>query len=165
VDHVIQIKVTLAGCSPPIWRCVLVPAVTTLGDLHRVIQILYGWDGDHLHAFTVGDERYSDPFFDLEEMADEEGMRLAEAFRPAVKKIVYTYDFGACWKHEITLEKWVQRQHGQTYPVCIAFRGDSPVEYWNEDEPIEPEPFSLTEVNHQLAALGKPGSPTRERES
>jgi len=55
VDQVIQLKITLAGCRPPIWRRVLVPAIGTLGSLHQVIQVLYGWDGDHLHAFTAGD--------------------------------------------------------------------------------------------------------------
>ncbi len=59
----------------------LVPAATTLGGLHRVIQILYGWDGDHLHDFAIGDRRYSDPFFDLEEVTDEEELRVPEAFR------------------------------------------------------------------------------------
>jgi len=57
------------------------------------------------------------------------------------------------------LEKRVERQLGQAYPVCIAFRGDSPVEYWHEDDPTDPEPFSLTEVNHHLAPDSEPGSP------
>jgi hypothetical protein len=30
----------------------------------------------------------------------------------------------------------------------------SPVEYWSEDDPEEPEPFSLAEVNRELAVLG-----------
>jgi hypothetical protein len=41
------------------------------------------------------------------------------------------------------------------YPVCVAFRGDSPVEYWSEEEPGEPRPFGLKEVNRRLAALGR----------
>ena len=39
--------------------------------------------------------------------------------------------------------------------MCIAFRGDSPVEYWDEEEPEEPGPFGLNEVNRRLAALGR----------
>ena len=42
---------------------------------------------------------------------------------------------------------------GRDYPVCVEWRGDSPVEYWSEDDPEEPEPFSLAEVNRELAAL------------
>ncbi len=41
--------------------------------------------------------------------------------------------------------------------VCADWRGDSPVEYWSEDEPEEPEPFGLTEINRELAALGGAG--------
>jgi hypothetical protein len=159
VDQVIQIKVTLARCRPPIWRRVLIPAATTLGGLHRMIQILYGWDGDHLHDFAVGDRRYSNPFFGLEEVADEEELRVPEAFQTGAKKIVYTYDFGAWWQHEITLEDRRERQSGQPYPVCVAFSGDSPAEYWDEDDPSDPEPFSLSEVNDRLATEGKLGAP------
>jgi hypothetical protein len=113
--------------------------------------------GDHLHNFAVGDRRYSDPCFGLEEVTDEEELRVPEAFQAGAKKIVYTYDFGAGWQHEITLEKRAERQPGQPYPACIAFSGDSPVEYWDEDDPSDPEPFSLSEVNQRLAADDKPG--------
>ena len=37
----------------------------------------------------------------------------------------------------------------------MAFRGDSRVEYWSEEDPDEPEPFGLAEVNRKLAALGR----------
>ncbi len=65
------------------------------------------------------------------------------------------YDLGACWEHEITLETTVPRDHSQDYPVCAEFRGDPPVEYWCEEEPEEPQPFGLNEVNRRLAALGR----------
>jgi hypothetical protein len=57
--------------------------------------------------------------------------------------------------HEITLEKTLPRDPRQDYAVCLAFRGDSPVEYWSEDDPAEPEPFVLAEVNRKLAAFGR----------
>ena len=69
--------------------------------------------------------------------------------------IAYTYDFGACWEHEITLEKMIPRDDSQVYPVCVEFRGDSPVEYWNEDEPEESGPFGMKAVNRRLAALDR----------
>lgn len=48
---VYQLKVILRGISPQIWRRVLVPADLTLYGLHRVIQIAFGWEDYHLHAF------------------------------------------------------------------------------------------------------------------
>jgi pRiA4b ORF-3-like protein len=38
----------------PVWRRVRLPATATLADLHQVIQVLFGWDRDHLHLFAVG---------------------------------------------------------------------------------------------------------------
>ncbi len=154
IDQVAQLKVTLAGFRPTIWRRVLLPATAPLGHLHVVIQVLFGWDGDHLHEFTVGKKRYADSFVNLEETGDEDTVRIRDAMLPG-GSIAYTYDFGACWEHEITLEKTLPRDHSQDYPVCVAFRGDSPVEYWSEEEPEEPSPFGLNEVNRRLAALGR----------
>src|SRR6266704_1759907 len=154
IDQVAELKVSLSGSRPPIWRRVRLPVMATLGDLHDVIQVLFGWDGDHLHVFQAGKKRYSDPLMDLDETRDEEAIRLRDAMARNAGKISYTYDLGACWEHEITLEQTLPRDRGQDYPVCVAYKGDSPVEYWCEDDPEEPEPFDLAEVNRKLAALG-----------
>ena len=42
---------------------------------------------------------------------------------------------------------------GQDYPVCVAFGGNSPVEYPSGDEPEEPEPFDQAAVNTALAGV------------
>jgi hypothetical protein len=144
----------LADSRPPIWRRVRLPVTATLGDLHNVIRVLFGWDGDHLHVFQAGRKQYSDPLMDLDGTRDEEAIRLHDAMAPHSGKISYTYDLGACWEHEITLEQTLPGDRGQDYPVCVAYKGDSPVEYWSEDDPGEPEPFDLAEVNRKLAALG-----------
>jgi len=66
ISQGVQLKVTLRHVKPAIWHSVRLPVIATLGDLHQVIQLLFGWDGDHLHAFQVGRRTYSDPFFTLE---------------------------------------------------------------------------------------------------
>jgi hypothetical protein len=155
IDQVAELKVSLAGSRPPIWRRVRLPVTATLGDLHEVIQVLFGWDGDHLHVFQAGKKHYSDSLMDLDETGDEEAIRLRDAMARNAGKINYTYDLGACWEHEITLEQTLARDPGQDYPVCVAYKADSPVEYWSEDDPEEPEPFDLAEVNRELAALSE----------
>jgi len=50
--QVVDLKVTLWRSSPSLRRTVRMSLAATLGDLHRAIQVLFGWDGDHLHAFT-----------------------------------------------------------------------------------------------------------------
>jgi hypothetical protein len=101
-----------------------------------------------------GGRKYSDPFFELELTADEDEMRVRDAFPPGGRKAGYEYDFGASWIHEITRQKAVRLDPEQVYPVCAAFSRDSPVEYPSEENPQDPGPFSLAEVNRKLARLG-----------
>ena len=156
IDQVAELKVSLAGSRPLAWRRVRLPLTATLGDLHDAIQVLFGWDGDHLHVFQAGKKHYSDPFVNLDQTGDELAVRVRDVLAPG-GKISYTYDLGACWEHQITLEKLMPRDPGQDYPVCVRYKGDSPVEYWSDDDPEEPEPFNLAEVNRRLAALGEGG--------
>ena len=37
---------------------------------------------------------------------------------------------------------------------------DTPVEYWSEEDPSEPEPFDLADVNRKLAELAEQASPS-----
>jgi hypothetical protein len=156
----IQLKVALRHSRPPIWRTVQAPLMFSLGDLHRIIQVLFGWDGDHLHDFTVGTTHYSDPFFDLEETDDEEEARLRDAFPAGARKpVMYEYDLATSWVHEITREKVFDIDPAQAYPVCVAFGGEQPVEYEDEDEdpdddqPAGGEPFNLASVNAALSPV------------
>ena len=114
------------------------------------------------HVFRVGKNRYGDPFAGLAEAKDEEETRLGELAASGAAKISYTYDLGACWQHEITLEATLAREAGGNYPVCAGFSGDSPEEYPppddpsndSDDEPAQPRWFGLPDVNRKLAALG-----------
>ncbi|HWF82696.1 MAG TPA: plasmid pRiA4b ORF-3 family protein, partial [Streptosporangiaceae bacterium] len=152
IDQVAELKISLANCRPPIWRRIRLPVTVTLADLHEVIQVLFGWGGDHLHLFQAGKKLYSDPFVRLEYAGDERAVRVRDVLTPG-GRIEYNYDLGAEWEHEIAMEKIVARDLDQDYPVCLAYKGDSPVEYWSEEDPEEPEPFNLPDVNRKLVAL------------
>ena len=56
-----QLKVTLEGSKPPIWRRLQVPGNLTLAELHVVLQVAMGWMDGHLHEFEIGGTRYGDP--------------------------------------------------------------------------------------------------------
>jgi len=51
-----ELRITLNGTKPPIWRKVAVPADIALGELHDVIQIAMGWTDSHLHQFILRDK-------------------------------------------------------------------------------------------------------------
>ncbi|MBN1942202.1 MAG: plasmid pRiA4b ORF-3 family protein [Phycisphaerae bacterium] len=50
---VYEIRITLNGSKPPIWRKVAVSSDITLGELHEVIQIAMGWTNSHMHQFIL----------------------------------------------------------------------------------------------------------------
>jgi hypothetical protein len=105
------------------------------------------------HDFTAAGARYSDPLYDLEEVANEDEIRLRDAFPAGARKpVLYEYDFGAGWVHEISRQKVLPLSPDQAYPVCAGFSGDSLVEYPDEDDPEEQQPFSLAAVNAALTS-------------
>ncbi|MPZ67310.1 MAG: hypothetical protein GEU83_18010 [Pseudonocardiaceae bacterium] len=157
-SQVYQLKISLKRMRNPVWRRVLVPATARLGLLHRVIQIVMKWDGDHLHAFFVGNDHYGDPF-SSPDLDDEERLRLNDAFTPSTQRIRYLYDFGASWYHEVSCEKVLDLDVGATYPVCVTGSGDFPIEYWTDEDDQEPIPFDKDKVNSRLARLARHSSP------
>jgi hypothetical protein len=150
---VYQLKISLRGYRPAVWRRVLVPASATLGLLHRVIQVVMHWDDDHLHSFTVDGMRYADPSYDLEDCGDEAAVRLVKALPDVGTRMAYLYDFGDSWHHDIVLEAILGPDESTAYPTCVSGRGDAPVEDYNEDFPEEPTPFDRDGINGRLAGL------------
>lgn len=100
----LDLRITIAGIDPPIWRRVRVPNAYTLHQLHRVIQLVFGWLDYHLYAFEVGDRRFEEP---LEEAEDEDStaVRLGDLPLGTGAGFTYTYDFGDHWVHEIVVEE------------------------------------------------------------
>jgi len=71
IGSVYQLKVTLKGISPPIWRRFQVTDDIALPKLHRILQAIMGWEDYHLHVFDIGGVNYSMPYpgeVDLDEM-------------------------------------------------------------------------------------------------
>ena len=46
-------KIYLLNISPMIYRRFKVKGDTHIAQLHHLIQIIMGWDNDHLHSFKV----------------------------------------------------------------------------------------------------------------
>ncbi len=149
-DDVLNLRIDLDRFRPPVWRRVRLPAATTLTELHEIIQILFEWDGDHLHVFTVDGAHYADPFYELDGCADSDQLNLAAALPRPGARLSYRYDLGDCWDHTVLLESG-DPAASPTRPVCTGGRGDAPVEDWPHDEPPPPRPLDLTALDHRLA--------------
>jgi hypothetical protein len=126
-DAVLQIKVTLRWSKPPIWRRLRLPAHTMLAGLHRVLQVAFGWQDSHLHAFQADGGRYAPREFDLDRASPSEGVQLHSVLGGVGAKLRYAYDFGDGWEHEVLVEK-VAGPDGMGYAECLAGRRSGPVE-------------------------------------
>ncbi len=113
-----QIKVTLCNIDPPIWRRIQVRSDMRLDQLHDLLQIVMGWENDHLHGFRAGRKNYGkpDPFSDT---IDERKARLNEVAEKS-GKLIYEYDFGDSWEHELEIETVFEPEPGVHYPRCLA---------------------------------------------
>ena len=136
--HTLTLMVNLQ-LDIPCSRVVEIPAGLTLADLHRIVQHLFYWQGYHLHEFRTPDGMPLDIAFP--EYADlavtgefdesdctkiEQCVSLQEAFTQ-YHTLIYTYDFGDDWQHEITLtEETIDAE--SKWPRCIAAIGTPPPE-------------------------------------
>jgi hypothetical protein len=116
-SQVYQLKITLAGIKPPVWRRIEVNDCT-LSKLHDIIQVVMGWDGYHLWAFEIGGEQYGDDRSGELEMASARKTKLSQFVQAGVKKFSYVYDFGDNWDHVIQIEKVLEPEPKVNYPRC-----------------------------------------------
>jgi hypothetical protein len=144
-----QLKITLRGSKPPIWRRLLVTDSITLYNLHRIIQAAMGWEDGHLHQFIIEDEYYGIPSpEDWEPVVDERRRRLNQVVSSENDKFIYEYDFGDSWEHEILVEKIQPSEAGIKYPLCIKGKRACPPEdiggVWGYEEFLE----AMSDPNH-----------------
>jgi Plasmid pRiA4b ORF-3-like protein len=180
-DTVFQIKMTLQGIVPPIWRRIQMKDCT-LDELHALIQVTMGWEFEHLYRFDIGGVEYAGPDVTSDEdVEDACGTMLSEVLpvqnrRP---RFQYEYDFGDNWIHQLIVEERFRPTEGVKYPICVAGQRACPPEdcggRWaypdfveaisNPDHPrheevlewvggeFDPERFDLEAVNGELRRL------------
>jgi hypothetical protein len=180
-SSIYQVKVTLAGIRPPIWRRFQVRSHTKLNRLHEILQVVMGWDNYHLYQFIIGDEYFGQPDpdgFD-DDMQNAKKIKLSEVYHGPKTKFAYEYDFGDSWEHEILIESELSAESGARYPRCLKGARACPPEdcggIWgyadlleiisdpdNEEyeemmewvgEKFDPEAFDLDDVNRALKSI------------
>jgi hypothetical protein len=132
VKAIFQLRVTLRDIEPAIWRSVQVAEDTKLQRLHQILQLLFNWEGYHLHDFIVGRRVYSvpdaDDAFNERKVIDEKTVPLNRIVDRVGDRFEYVYDFGDDWKHDVLLEAILLPSPGAFYPQCIAGERNGPPE-------------------------------------
>jgi hypothetical protein len=184
-DPVYQLKITLVGAQPPIWRRFQVRDMA-LAELHRVLQTVMGWEDAHLHQFDFQGRRFSvpDPDSLFEDDSEDESTVTFMEVLGRKKLFGYEYDFGDSWRHRIEVEKRLEAESDVTYPRCIEGKRACPPEdcggVWGYDDLLQalvrpttprqcellewiggdfdPDVFDPQTVNEELALLRRPRS-------
>jgi hypothetical protein len=116
---VYQLKITLKGIRPPIWRRVQLDSKTKLPELHMIIQEAMGWDNYHMHSFTIAGSEYGQAGDDFD-VRSENNIKLLDVVAGEKTKFFYTYDFGDDWEHEIIVEKELSAAPNAKYPLRVC---------------------------------------------
>jgi Plasmid pRiA4b ORF-3-like protein len=167
VTTVHRVKVSLYGAKPPVWRRLEIPSAMPLNLVHAVLQVAFGWHGYHLHAFETVCGEFGSPDHDDDwaERQDEATAALAQVAGAERTKVVYRYDFGDDWRHDIVVEKIVPAEPGVAYPRCTGGRRDGPPEdcggiwVFNEQFAEFGDLFTVADLNGRLSGLATVLSP------
>ena len=127
------IKISIKDSKPLIWRRLLIESGILLPELHKIIQSTMGWTNSHLHHFIKNDTFYTvklsaDDFWDDLNNVDYRNVRLNDLLKKEKETIVYEYDFGDGWEHNVFLEKILPMDNNSNYPVCLAGKMNCPTE-------------------------------------
>lgn len=123
-----QLRITLQEIRPPIWRLVQVPNTLRLSRLHDVLQTVIGWTDSHLHRFEKDGKHWGVPEPDEDdsiEVIDESRTTIGDVLTAPGDSMLYVYDFGDNWRHNVELERFCQHQMWSglsALPVSVTAR-------------------------------------------
>lgn len=150
-----------------------------LHKFHGALQVVMGWMKGHLYEFDVAGERVGipDPKFG-DDIRSDRKIKLADAPRAPGDRVLYAYDMGDGWEHDVVLEEVLAAEPGLKLPACLEWENACPPEdcggvggyeelreairdpkhprhremlEWL-DRPFDPAKFDLQDVNEGLRA-------------
>ena len=161
-----QLKITIKGSKPPIWRRILVPEGITFAKLHQVIQTAFSWSNEHLYQFEFRSQGVRVVPFEEKESRKFQYIVAEETIDALVSgagKFTYTYDFGDNWEHVITVEDAVP-DYKESYAQVIKYKGDVIPENCGglaafyellEKSPENIEEYDMASVNEAFSQNGQ----------
>jgi len=124
-----QLKLTLRGIRPPIWRRIETPATVSLFDLHRTLQAAMGWTDTHLHQYIQDGVYYGPPDREFgQDIVSERRTLLKDVLNRPKARLLYEYDFGDGWEHDVILEAIIDADPAAKYPRVTGGRRSCPPE-------------------------------------
>ena len=107
-----------------IWRRLRIPGSTSLADLHHMIQIVNGWDDDHLHCFHIYGKDYGIAYAGGLSFSDDAHLVYLDDFDFDVgDRFTYEYNFFEHWLHDIRIEAIETESTSPAHPFCVKGNG------------------------------------------
>jgi hypothetical protein len=156
------VQLTLGGTN--VWRRIVMPGSSRLDKLHRIIQILFGWDNRRPHRFTAAAPVWNEEI-SLEELS-------ARGFAEVL------YEYGTIWTVKIMFLSSYEAGEGERIRCVAGERAAPPLSIegplrfkkfltalergkdpkWHlvrseEHENFVPDVFSIEECNRQLEGI------------
>lgn len=129
VSQVLVLNVTVAGCTPRIWRRFIVSETMWLARLHDSIQVAFDWFDYQTHTFSLEDLRLGNPSKrDGVIVEDDRDITLLDLDVAKRGGIVYDYHFGEGWRVDIRVESVQPAVKGEVYPRCVEGERAGPPE-------------------------------------
>ena len=122
-----QLKITINGIIPPIWRRILVSEHISLYKLHHIIQESFRWSNYHLYYFGEETSKIGDSsLWEDDETQPDRLITIRRVLNPEHPTLNYTYDMGDDWVHTIELEQVLPQM--KTQRKCIGGERQCPPE-------------------------------------
>lgn len=133
-NNVLQLKISLKGAKPSIYRTIYISNSSNFIELHAAIQEAMGWEGYHLFAFRKG--RDIEISYQYSKTGKGEYVSFGFSLKTKISaflqkpkdRILYEYDFGDGWEHEILVQKVFDEIELEQIPYCIKGKGKCPPE-------------------------------------
>ncbi|WP_018248938.1 plasmid pRiA4b ORF-3 family protein [Orenia marismortui] len=122
-------KVSLAR---GLWRKIKISSTHTLLDLHQIIQNAFDFNNDHLYAFFMTGQPWTEPKFTAPQ--DYDGIpvnevQIGELGLEEGQQILYLFDYGDEWRFNVRLEKLNTQEKKVVEAEMIEKKGESPEQY------------------------------------
>lgn len=128
-----HLRIKLNDAPVKIWREFKVPSNLSLEALALLLESVMGWESSHLHQFRKKDTYYKSPG-DIEYIEDlgfpkrfleydANDFHLGNVFQEKGDRILFEYDFGDSWEHDVWL-KGIRDYGPEETPRFVLVKGE-----------------------------------------
>jgi len=148
--QVYQLKISLLGISPSIWRRILIRSDSNISDLHYTTQLSMGWTDQHLSRFIIYGKEYGVYHSGGMVFQDDPEKICLNQFQFRMRdRFQYEYNFHDSWMHEIRLERIIDLLN-DSVEINMDYIND--LKFW-----MNIYHFDRTAVNQKLSQYAEYG--------